>query len=273
MAPRFVRLAVVAVAVVGLALASCAPPPPPSGPPLPGRMAAVGDSITTATDVGWCCVNPDGANPQYSWSTGTSLAVNSQLRRIDAANGAKTVTGLNAAAPGADSGDLQAQLAQASAFGAQYVTVLMGGNDLCWGPTPTETFRQRVTDAFDSFFAASPDARMFVASVPNLYHLWSIEHDDPWAQFVWNAFDVCPKMLPNDVTEQQRQSILALEVEFNEVLASACGEHPNCRWDGNAVFNYQFTTADVSPVDHYHPSFQGQNTLATITWAASFWGS
>jgi hypothetical protein len=256
-----------------LVLAGCLPSPTPSGPQLPDRIAAVGDSITTATDVGWCCVDPQGSNPQYSWSTGTSLAVNSHLRRIDALNGAKAVTGLNAADPGADSSDLQTQLHEASTFGAQYVTVLIGGNDLCWGPTPTEQFRQRVTAAFDAFFSASPDARLFVASVPSLYHLWAIEHDDPWAQFIWNIFDVCPTMLPSDVSDQQRQSILALEVEFNSILASACAEHPNCRWDGNTVFNHQFTTSDISPVDHYHPSFEGQNTLAAITWSASFWGS
>jgi lysophospholipase L1-like esterase len=264
----------VAVALGGLVLAGCLPPPPPpSGPPLPQRIAAVGDSITTATDAGWCCVDPHGSNPQYSWSTGTDFSVNSHLRRIDALNGSTKVAALTAAQPGADSGDLQAQLSQASAFGAQYVTVLMGGNDLCWGPTPTDEFRQRVTAAFDAFFTASPNARLFVASVPNLYHLWAIEHDDPWAQFIWNLFDICPTMLPSSVTDQQRQSILTLEVQFNNILATACGEHPNCRWDDNTVFDYQFTTSDISPVDHYHPSIQGQNTLATITWATSFWGS
>src|SRR4030088_3188599 len=49
---------------------------------LPESMAAVGDSITAATDVGWCCVNPNGGNPQYSWSTGSNVRVNSHAQRI-----------------------------------------------------------------------------------------------------------------------------------------------------------------------------------------------
>src|SRR5437899_640987 len=46
MAHRSWRLSLVAVALGGFVLASCVPPPAPSGPPLPHRMAAVGDSIT-----------------------------------------------------------------------------------------------------------------------------------------------------------------------------------------------------------------------------------
>jgi len=32
-----------------------------------------------------------------------------------------------------------------------------------------------------------------------------------------------------------------------------------CRWDRNAVYRATFTPADVSPVDHYHPSVAGQH--------------
>src|SRR6266568_5363297 len=72
----------------------------------PQRMAAVGDSITTATDVGWCCVNPSGGNPQYSWSTGTDPSVYSHYQRLLAASGGAPLATLNAAVPGADSSDL-----------------------------------------------------------------------------------------------------------------------------------------------------------------------
>ena len=266
-----ILLTIVTVIVIGVT--GCLPPPPPPDPTLPTRMAAVGDSITTATDVAWCCVNPDGANPQYSWSTGSDPAVNSHYQRIRAINGGSSIATLNAAEPGADSADLDAQLSQAADFGAQYVTVLIGGNDLCSGPTPTAVFRQRVQSAFDSFFARAPNSRLFVASIPNLYLLWQIEHTDFWARLIWSIFDVCPNMLGASLTDAQRLTLLGLEQQFNAILADACADHPNCRWDGNAVFNHSFTTADVSDVDHYHPSIEGQNTLAALTWAASYWGS
>jgi hypothetical protein len=260
------------IALVSVVLVGCLPPPPPPGPPLPSRMAAVGDSITTATDVAWCCVDPNGGNPQFSWSTGSSPLVNSHYRRVLAANGGQAVATLNAAQPGADSADLGAQLGAAAQFGADYVTVLMGGNDLCYGPTSVAVFQDRVNSGFDDFFAADPNARMFLSSIPNLYYLWQIEHTDPWAVLVWNVFGVCPNMLSAKLSESQRQETLALEVQFNTVLQNACAQHARCRWDNGATFEYPFTTEDVSPVDHYHPSLQGQNTLARVTWEASYWG-
>jgi GDSL-like Lipase/Acylhydrolase len=267
----------IAILVVGLSVTFggliVAPlPGEATTPPLPTRMVAVGDSITTATDVDWCCVNPSGGNPQYSWSTGTESSVNSHYLRISAASGGAPVATLNVAQPGADSGDLQNQLGKAAAFEPEYVTMLMGANDLCWNPTPTGIFRQRVKAALAGFFASAPNAHLFVSSIPNLYRLWSIEHNNPIARFVWGVFDICPTMLGSNVTESQRQKILTLEQSFNSILATACAEHANCRWDGNATFNFAFTTTDISPVDYFHPSTTGQHDLAAVTWAASFWG-
>jgi lysophospholipase L1-like esterase len=251
-----------------------------AAPTFPGRMVAVGDSITTATDVGWCCVNPNGGNPQYSWSTGSDLAVNSHYLRITAANGGAEVATLNTAQPGADSGDLAQQLTAASQFftqpsgaGPDYVTVLMGANDLCWNPTPTGVFRQRVQSAFGQFFSANPDAYVFVASIPNLYQLWNVLHNNPVARLTWSVFNICPEMLGNNVTQSERLRLLRQEQTLNGILAATCGQYTNCQWDNYATFNYQFTAADISTVDYFHPSITGQANLATVTWNASYWGA
>jgi len=243
--------------------------PPDAAPPLPRHMAAVGDSITTATDIDWCCVNPDGGNPQYSWSTGSDPAVLSHYQRVLAQNGGSPATADNFAAPGADSGDLANQLH--SALGADYVTVLIGGNDVCWGPTPVRVFRQRVNAAFENFFANS-NANVLVASIPNLYRLWQVEHSDPWARLIWTKFGICPTILGANVADSEREHMLDLEKTFNRVLASACNKYADCRWDGGALFNFDFQAAEISPVDHYHPSLAGQNQIAGVTWAAGFWG-
>jgi lysophospholipase L1-like esterase len=265
--------------VFGIVFGAATWPTATAAPALPARMVAVGDSITTATDVGWCCVNPNGGNPQYSWSTGTELAVNSHNLRIIAANGGAEVATLNTAQPGADSGDLDEQLSAASQFFAQpsglgpdYVTVLMGGNDLCWNPTPTGVFRQRVQSAFAQFFSANPDAYVFVASIPNLYQLWNVLHNNPVARLTWSVFNICPEMLGNDVTQSERLRLLRQEQTLNGILAATCGAYTNCRWDNYATFNYQFTAADISTVDYFHPSVTGQCDLAAVTWNASYWG-
>jgi lysophospholipase L1-like esterase len=266
------RISLVTILIVAGLLVLVAPSQASSQPLLPKRIAAVGDSITTATDVGWCCVNPRGTNAQYAWSTGTDPAVYSHYQRLVTLHGRPPTAALNAAAPGADSSDLASQFAQVAAFGADYVTVLIGGNDICWNPTPIDIFRQRVEAAFATYFTAAPGARVFVSSIPNIYRLWSVLRNNPFAQLTWNAFNICPEMLSAAATEEQRLALLQLEMSFNDVLASTCGQYAGCRWDGYATFNYPFAPSDVSTVDYFHPSIQGQNTLATITWSASYWG-
>ena len=60
-------------------------------------------------------------------------------------------------------------------------------------------------------------------------------------------------------------------IDYNVQLAAACAAYgPNCRFDGNAVFDYPFTLAHVSSWDYFHPNTAGQATLARITYAAGF---
>jgi len=52
-----------------------------------------------------------------------------------------------------------------------------------------------------------------------------------------------------------------------------CTRFRNCRFDGGAVYREPFTMADISPVDYFHPSLEGQAKLAATTWAAGYWPS
>jgi hypothetical protein len=66
----------------------------------------------------------------------------------------------------------------------------MGANDLCgWngGLTPTATFRAQFTETLDILRAGLPGTRVLVASIPNLYQLWSVLRTDPVARVVWQA--------------------------------------------------------------------------------------
>jgi hypothetical protein len=62
------------------------------------------------------------------------------------------------------------------------------------------------------------------------------------------------------------------EAELNAALASVCAAYPTCRFDGYATYNTSFTASDVSTIDYFHPSLQGQNKIAAVTWGASYWG-
>jgi hypothetical protein len=60
-------------------------------------------------------------------------------------------------------------------------------------------------------------------------------------------------------------------VELNGVLRDVCGGYANCRFDGLATYNFQFTAGDVSVLDFFHPDLDGQRKLAATTWSASWW--
>lgn len=273
-------LLVLATAVAGLlsvaSAASAASGRVATSVSLPNSMASAGDSITRAYDA-----TPSGCFlsdcPQYSWSTGTAgkTYVNSHYLRILAAN--KRIRGnvYNDARTGAKMAALDGQLSTAASQRVQYATVLMGANDVCTSSistmTPTATFEADFQTALSDFFGADPTAHVFVSSIPNIYQLWSLEHTNPTAEFEWQSFGICQSMLSSSNTEADRQTVVAQEQADNSALATVCGSFANCRWDKLATYDYAFKTSDISTVDYFHPSVSGQNTLAGITWGASYW--
>ena len=241
--------------------------------PLLAVMASTGDSITRAFDVGPCCVFVD--SPQYSWSTGSATKVLSHYRRILRQHPAIRGHATNVAQTGAKMSDLGSQLQRAAAVRPDYVTVLMGANDVCTSTrramTPVATFQREFGTALAQFTAARPTARVLVASIPNLYRLWSVLHTKPAARATWQRYGICQSLLSAHDTEADRQAVLAHERSLNTALATVCARYRQCRWDKLATFNVSFAPADVSTVDYFHPSLSGQNRLAGATWAAGYW--
>ncbi|MGH9126917.1 MAG: GDSL-type esterase/lipase family protein [Acidimicrobiales bacterium] len=263
------------VALVVVATACHASPARPKTVPLPRSMAAVGDSITEAYDVNSAGFLKD--NPAESWSTGTDAAVDSQYQRILAAVPAIVGHGFNDAVSGSKMAALDGQLRQAASQQVDYVTVLMGANDLCTSSvttmTPTATFSQQLSSALTDFFASDPRAHLLVASIPNLYNLWTTLHSNASAELVWGVGHLCQSMLAYGGTEADRQAVSLREIADNAALALVCGQFRNCRFDGGALNRQSFSESDISPVDYFHPSLLGQAKLAAVTWAAGYWPS
>jgi lysophospholipase L1-like esterase len=269
---RVARIIVVTLVVV---LAGLFAPPAWAAPPLPASMAAIGDSITRAYDV--CCAYGD--HPGQSWSTGyTSYdGIASHYERIRQLNPAITGHGYNDAVSGAKMSAAPTQAAQAVSQGARYVTILLGANDLCTSSpstmTSTTSFRASFSQAMTILMAQDRDPYVFVSSIPNIYQLWQVLHTNSLARWVWATAKICQSMLAATNTETQRQQVVAREKAFNQILAQECAKYTRCRWDGGAVYNYQFSVSQVSTLDFFHPSLSGQAALARVTWGASWWSS
>lgn len=274
-APRVLVLIILCFTLIaGLAPAAVSA----AGPsiPLPAKMAAVGDSITQAASTGGSL----GVDvPQNSWSTGTSTTVNSHALRLGI-----TATAYNRSVSGAKMTNLATQMGTLASIQPNYLTVLMGGNDLC-----TDTFDQMtlVTDFRAQFSAAmttllgnatttgvSPNTRVLVVSIPDVYQLWNLFKNNFWARFIWSSADICQSLLANPTSTQtadvqRRADVQKRNRDYNTQLAQVCAAFVNCLFDGNASFNTTFTTSDVSG-DYFHPSVAGQTKLASVSWNAGY---
>jgi lysophospholipase L1-like esterase len=245
---------------------------PASAASYPKSMAALGDSITQATDV--CCWYGD--HPAQSWSTGGGRfdGITSHYERLLQLQPAIAGKNFNDSRSGARAADLPGQAAAAAGQGAEYVTILIGANDLCTSSastmTPVETFRTQVNQALATLDQMRPRPKVFVSSIPDIYQLWAVLHNNPRAQFVWSVAKICQSMLASSNTEQMRQQVVNREAEFNAVLAETCGNYSICSTDRGAVYGEKFVASDVSVLDYFHPSLNGQAKLANITWTAAW---
>jgi lysophospholipase L1-like esterase len=239
----------------------------------PSSIASTGDSITRAFND---CSFPFVDCPAASWSTGT--AGYSHYSRLRAVNPAITGRSWNHAVSGADMADLQGQVAGVVGRGAEYVTVLMGANDVCAsseaGMTPVDVFSSQFAAAMTTLTGGLPNARVFVSSIPDVHQLFQLYRFNLGANAVWAIAGICQSMLANPwsssaVDTQRRARVRQRNIDYNTVLGQVCATFTNCRFDNNAVFNTGFARSDVSTRDYFHPSVAGQSKLAGVTWSAA----
>lgn len=233
----------------------------------PTSIAAVGDSITRGFDA--CSVLADC--PEVSWATGNDPAVRSLAARL-IGEAEAPARSWNLAVTGSRMADLAGQLSQAASYGPDLVTVMVGSNDACRptasSMTPVADFRAGFEAALAQLRAASPKTQVYVSSVPDLQRLWEQGKDDPMVRRVW-SLGICQSMLADPLSAgpgatTRREQVRARVVEYNEVLREVCAKDELCRYDGGAVFQYPFSTDQLSRWDWFHPGRDGQARLAEL---------
>ncbi|WP_341720329.1 GDSL-type esterase/lipase family protein [Micromonospora sp. FIMYZ51] len=261
--------------VTALLLLATSPASANPGPP-PTSMASLGDSITRGFNAcGWYvdCTS-------RSFSTGDDSAVNSHYLRIRRVNSAINGRNHNAARTGAKSADLYGQAGTAVSQGVGYVTILIGANDACTSSestmTSTATFRSNIDSALNRLKSGLPNAKVYVISIPDVHRLWSVGKGSSSARTAWSLFGICQSLLASPTSTAQadvdrRNRVRQRVIDFNGQLAAACAAYgSNCKYDGNAVFGYPFTLAQLSGWDYFHPNATGQQVLATVSYPAGF---
>jgi lysophospholipase L1-like esterase len=242
--------------------------------PVVGTLAALGDSITRAFDT--CSVAYTDC-PANSWSTGSNTSVDSWYLRLRTQN--PSLAAFNDAKTGAKMADLPGQAATAVSQGADAVTILMGANDVCTSSvstmTPSSTVAAELTQSLQALTTGNTTRRIYVASIPNVYHLWEIFHLNWSADFVWGFAGICQSLLANPrstaTADVQRRAQVSAQVNAdNSAIQQACAAFAQCRYDNGAAFDVAFTTSDVTTRDYFHPNVSGQAKAAAAEWNAFF---
>lgn len=305
---RLRRAAIVAVTLVA-ALALWAAPASAVTPPKVMAALGDSITRAFNSDGPGCPTGPSLDCPKNSWSTGTNPAVNSQFQRIEAIDPGRNPVAFNDAVSGSRAEHLLSQAQAAASQNADYVTVEIGANDACRSTidaqTPTATFRNQVETALGTLVGADPKVYIEMLSIPDINQLRTIftSPPDQNALLRWSLFNTCQALLANPLSTAQadvdrRAAFRTQVIAYNGALADVCAEFKRCRFDNNAVFNSSFTTADVATVtntgalpgtdvfdsipvfgpgaipgstaDYFHPSLQGQASLAETSWNATF---
>jgi hypothetical protein len=141
--------------------------------------------------------------------------------------------------------------------------------------TSAAAFEQQFRTAMTTLATGLPDAHVLVVSIPDLKRLWAVGKGNAAARSMWSLGRICQSLLARPTStaaadEARRDRVRARVAAFNNALARVCGTFPRCRFDGNAVFGYQFTLAQVSPWDYFHPNRTGQGVIARLSDEAGY---
>lgn len=228
-------------------------------------FVSVGDSITSGFNTKYI---GDIANRKYSWSTGDSRRVASHFNKLKELLLTQTIDRKNVAKSRSTSFDLAKQLNKVNFPRIDYMTVLIGANDVCdWGidhRNDLARFKDNVSEIITTVIGQNEQVKIIIPAVPDMYHLYQIGKER--CQFKWNMFGVCPKLLHSRRTTAERQDFRARLIDANQVLAELAADHiDNVKYVGE-LFDFRFSIEHTSSIDCFHPSVSGQGVLADITW-------
>lgn len=228
------------------------------------HIVSMGDSITAGFNTRW---PGDFNNVRYNWSTGTSNQVKSHLHKLKKII-SQEVKAINVAKSRATSYNLAEQLNGVKATTINYLTVLIGANDVCdWTEEYAEDMRKfsnNVKHILDEAIANNDEVRIVLPAIPNMYRIYDQGKDTCGGR--WDYFKACPSLLNSERSDWERREFRDRLIAANETLAELATNYKKNVKFVREVFDFEFSIEHVSSLDCFHPSIKGQNELARITW-------
>ena len=238
----------------------------------PFVMGAIGDSITTAMNATFW-----GNRPKYSWSTGdkNENAVISHYQKLKESLN-RPVKKVIVARSGARTSDLKKQITRLLVKKIDYVTVLIGSNDLCaWDSyyqNDIKRFKQNLEDGIKRLVNHNSQIKILLVAIPNLINLREIglKHNCQWR---WDLFNICPGLLRSDSSPQDRELFSTKLKESNLILQEIANQYPHNIKFNHALSEFKFPWDAVSKLDCFHPSTKGQDLISKLTWQQGWFES
>jgi lysophospholipase L1-like esterase len=260
----------------------------------PTRIHSIGDSITVAFDSNFLFINPSESWVNGYYGVDEELYgfedVYSHSQRADAAFG--VVSNVNGGRSGEGMAGMWMQALGAVSTTPYYVTVELGGNDVCRDsafdvPMP----RDVALDFLDGVLmldpsivgfpgGLTPGATVYVASIPDVKQLYDVAKDQTGlfgldCETIWLTTTIgfpCGSMLAPYNTEATRLAVQAANYEYNRLLEIVVDMvvplSSNVYWEYTwSVWNHPVQGNEISSIDCFHPSSDGQRALSEITWS------
>ncbi|MEZ4743461.1 MAG: GDSL-type esterase/lipase family protein [Bdellovibrionota bacterium] len=235
--------------------------------PRPLVVGSIGDSISRATNS-----TVFGEVPFSSWATGGDTRVFSQAARLQEETGSLVFT-YNYARSGAQMRHLRKQAQKLLKRKPDYVTILIGANDLCsWkqnNTTQLQAFESELRGTLDDLTTSSPKVKIILSAIPDMLRMYELGKQKG-CSMMWKVFRFCSPLLGKDRTEMQRLQFYDRWIDANNSLASIADEYPNNVFFAESIKDYEFSKDDIAVRDCFHPSIKGQRALSEQIWNAGW---
>jgi lysophospholipase L1-like esterase len=211
---------------------------------------AIGDSITSGTHA-----NPSMQHGfHYSWATGDQIERNfAKQAGFDSA--------YNVSLPGALSSIVGYQVSFAEHVEADYVSLLVGTNDVCWGLGHTVTGNiHRLVERLEK----NPNIKgIFLGTLPDLQQVYDVGRESPYCQVTTSVS--CPNFMARDDAYRAgvMRQIKEINAELIDLEKNFAKLHVITRLDTQV-----YDVEDISTVDCFHPSKIGQQKIADAFFEA-----
>lgn len=229
----------------------------------------------------------------YSWSTGQSKKwiIPTHALRIEALKGEK-VKAINVAISGQKVDEvLNQQLSNLRMKSMkdlkrkfpEYVTLLIGANDICAKSanemTSVSAYHAKIESITAQILEESPDTKILISGLPNITKLQDVARNEKTfgktCGQMWAENDFCSTLMT--ITEPLERDAISQRVrDFNmaiqDVVDNAKEVHGDRVRMASKVYDTDFNANDLSP-DCFHPNEIGQGKLAAMSFASTWWSN